>query len=128
MAEIISKALTLFLLLSIIDLNHGSARLICWKCDPCPEHDRSQSYSTSIAHCTSSQTICVKNTMRIRFQPPKISKGCVKTCTPSSTSFLGEGISVDCCNTTLCNLSTKNQLSLSIYVYLIIVFTIMFNN
>ena len=37
----------------------GSAQLICWRCDPCPEPHDNTSSSVSAATCTTSQTICV---------------------------------------------------------------------
>ncbi|CAF2766327.1 unnamed protein product [Rotaria sp. Silwood2] len=126
MAEISSHFLTLYLLLSIVYFNYGSGQLICWRCDPCPEPHSNTSSLVSAVTCTSSQTICVKNSVRILGRSPQISKGCVESCTPSSSNFFGQGAFVDCCNTNYCNLSTRNQLSLSIYFLFIIVFTFIF--
>ncbi|CAF4973980.1 unnamed protein product, partial [Rotaria sp. Silwood1] len=103
-----------------------SGQLICWRCDPCPEPHSNTSSLVSAVTCTSSQTICVKNTVRILNRAPQISKGCVSSCTPSSSNFFGQGAFVDCCNTNYCNLSTRNQLSSSIYLLFIIIFTFIF--
>ncbi|CAF3712604.1 unnamed protein product [Rotaria sordida] len=126
MVEMFSQFLTLYLLLSIVYFNYGSGQLICWRCDPCPEPHSNTSSLVTAASCTSSQTVCVKNTVRVLNRAAQISKGCVSSCTPSSSNFFGQGPFVDCCNTNYCNSSIRNQLSLSIYLLFIVVFAFIF--
>ncbi|CAF3144674.1 unnamed protein product [Rotaria socialis] len=115
MAVISSKTLISLLFLSILYFNLASAQLLCWQCNPCPDPFDNSSSSVSIATCTSSQTICVKNAVSTP-SSTQISKGCVSSCTPSRSTSFGSGVSVDCCNTNYCNLSTKNELSLTICI------------
>ncbi|CAF0816451.1 unnamed protein product [Rotaria sp. Silwood1] len=125
-AAIFSTVLIIVLLLFIFHFNLVSTQLICWRCDPCPEpHDNTSSLVSAVT-CTSSQTICVKNTVRVLNRAAQISKGCVSSCTPSSSNFFGQGAFVDCCNTNYCNSSTRNQLSLMIYIFFMIVVSFVF--
>ncbi|CAF0784642.1 unnamed protein product [Adineta ricciae] len=100
MANQVSQILITVLILSVFYIQFGSA-LICWTCDPCPEPFTNTSTTTSIraANCSSSNTICVKNTVRIVNRSPQISKGCVSSCTQSGSNSFGVGAFVDCCNT-----------------------------
>ncbi len=66
-----------------------------------------------------------KNTLRVVNQGSYTVKGCVETCTAAASNIFGEGAYVDCCNTDYCNLSTRNQQSLSIYLLLISLFVLL---
>ncbi|CAF1956522.1 unnamed protein product [Rotaria magnacalcarata] len=115
MTVICSKTLISLLFLSILYFNLASAQLLCWQCDPCPDPFDNSSSLVSLATCTSSQTICVKNTISTP-SSARVAKGCVSSCTPSSPNSFGSGASVACCNTNYCNLSTKKELSLTICI------------
>ncbi|CAF0830956.1 unnamed protein product [Rotaria sordida] len=125
-AVILLKILIIAILLFIFYVKLVSTQLLCWKCDPCPEPHDNRSSLVSAVTCTSSQTICVKNTIRVLNRAAQISKGCVQSCTPSSSHSFGQGAFVDCCNTNYCNLSTRNQLSLIIYIFFILIYSFVF--
>ncbi|UJR36241.1 hypothetical protein I4U23_028973 [Adineta vaga] len=87
-----------------------------------------QRHTIRAANCSSQNTICVKNSVRIVNRGAQISKGCVSSCTQSSTNSFGTGAFVDCCNSDYCNSSTKNQISLPIYILLLFTFGFIFYN
>ncbi|CAF1166649.1 unnamed protein product [Adineta ricciae] len=129
MANQVSQILITVLILSVFYIQFGSA-LICWTCDPCPEPFTNTSTTTSIraANCSSSNTICVKNTVRIVNRSPQISKGCVSSCTQSGSNSFGVGAFVDCCNTDYCNSSPRNQITLPIYALCLFTLGFIFYN
>jgi hypothetical protein len=66
------------------------------------------------------------NAVKILNQASQVAKGCTSSCTPSSSNFFGQGAFVYCCDTDYCNLSTRNQLSLSISIFFITIFGFIF--
>ncbi len=89
MTEILLRALIIVLFLSIFYVNQGmkiianiykkifwlylgSAQLLCWECNPCPDPFDNSSSLVSVGVCTVAQTVCVVSLLILNFLSLKI--------------------------------------------------------